>query len=396
MAMARTKDLWFKTTKDADGKPVKVPTARHPDNGGSKRAKRWLACWTGPDGKEATKAFARKLDADNHGTSMEADRLRGVYVDDRKGRQKLREFAEEKWLPSQVHLRPGSVELYEQHLRNHVYRLLGERTIGSLERSDTKSFVAAITPDLAPATVHTVFSVLRALMQAAVDDKVIGANPCSRVKLPRIDPRVVEPLPAAAIVALAEAITPRYRLAVWLGAGLGLREGEALGLTVPRVDFLRRRVHILQQVQKGALVELKTKASKRSLPADDFVLQEITNHMQRFAAGPHELIITNRLGKPAQRSSFGDCWRDAVAAAGLPKGTRFHDLRHFYASSLIASNLNPKIIQSRLGHATIAETMDTYGHLFPDDEDLGRGAVETVLANARAEQGRNERAGEAR
>jgi integrase len=61
-------------------------------------------------------------------------------------------------------------------------------------------------------------------------------------------------------------------------------------------------------------------------------------------------------------------------ATGLPRSTRYHDLRHFYASALIAANLNPKMIQARLGHATIAETMDTYGHLFPDSEDLGRGA----------------------
>jgi integrase len=86
---------------------------------------------------------------------------------------------------------------------------------------------------------------------------------------------------------------------------------------------------------------------------------------------------------------FGNAWRAAVKAAGLPPGTRYHALRHFYASALIAANLNPKVIQSRLGHATIAETMDTYGHLFPDSEDLGRGAVESALGEALAEQERS-------
>jgi integrase len=70
-------------------------------------------------------------------------------------------------------------------------------------------------------------------------------------------------------------------------------------------------------------------------------------------------------------------------------GTRYHDLRHFYASALIAANLNPKVIQARLGHASITETMDTSGHLFPDSEDLGRGAVEAALGDALAEQQRN-------
>jgi integrase len=79
------------------------------------------------------------------------------------------------------------------------------------------------------------------------------------------------------------------------------------------------------------------------------------------AGAPWRLLITNWLGRPVQRNSFGFCWREAVKAADLPKGTRFHDLRHFYGSTLIAAGLHPKVIQERLGHATIAETMDTYG-----------------------------------
>ena len=71
------------------------------------------------------------------------------------------------------------------------------------------------------------------------------------------------------------------------------------------------------------------------------------------------------------------------------EGNEVHDLRHFYASTLIAANLNPKVIQARLGHATITETMDTYGHLFPDAEDLGRGVIDTIFAVALTEQGRN-------
>jgi integrase len=65
------------------------------------------------------------------------------------------------------------------------------------------------------------------------------------------------------------------------------------------------------------------------------------------------------------------------------------DNRHFYASTLIAANLNPKVIQARLGHATITETMDTYGHLFPDAEDLGRGAIDAILGEVLAEQRQN-------
>jgi hypothetical protein len=75
-------------------------------------------------------------------------------------------------------------------------------------------------------------------MQSAVEDQLIPANPCSRVPLPRLDKRVVVPLPAGAISGWAAAMPARYELAVWLAAGAVLREGEALGLTVPRVEFL--------------------------------------------------------------------------------------------------------------------------------------------------------------
>jgi integrase len=85
-------------------------------------------------------------------------------------------------------------------------------------------------------------------------------------------------------------------------------------------------------------------------------------------------------------------WRAAVKAAGLPRGTRYHALRHFYASALIRANLNPKVVQARLRHATIAETMDTYGHLFPDSEDLGPGAIEAALGVTMPEQERNRNA----
>ena len=103
--------------------------------------------------------------------------------------------------------------------------------------------------------------------------------------------------------------------------------------------------------------------------------------MQQWEPGPGGLLVTNRLGAPVRRSSFGEFWRMAVESCDLPTGTRFHDQRHFYASALIRAGLHPKAIQSQLRHATISETMDTYGHLFPDAEDHGRGALDSLLGS---------------
>lgn len=344
----------------------------------------WLARWRDPAGTQRKKTFTRKTDAERWLVAVNADLLRGTYVDHRAGRITLADFAETRWLPSLVHVRPNTLDTYVSHLRNHVLPRLGGRPLSSVRRPDCRTFVAALAAQLAPATVTTVYAVLRMVMQTAVDDGLIAVNPCSRVPLPRIEHRVIEPLPPASVVALAAAMPPRYAVTVWLAAGAGLREGEALGLTVPRVDFLRRRLHVEEQLQGSngrapALAPLKTRASRRVVPLDDVVLEALTGHMQRWQPGAGGLLVTNRLGAPVRRSSFGECWRVAVQSCGLPTGTRFHDLRHFHASALIADGLHSKAIQARLGHATIGETMDTYGHLFPDAEDQGRGALDRLI-----------------
>lgn len=209
----------------------------------------WLARWRDPEGRQRKRSFPRKTDADRFLVTVSADLLRGTYVDPSAGRVTIKEYAEQRWLPSLVHVRATTLDLYGAHLRNHVLPALGGRPLGSLRRTDCKTFVAALSTRLAPATVSTVYAVLRSLMQSAVDDGLIAANPCARVPLPRVEQRVVEPLAASAVVSLAAAMPARYAVTVLLGAGAGLREGEALGLTAPRIDFLRRRVHVEEQLQ---------------------------------------------------------------------------------------------------------------------------------------------------
>lgn len=343
----------------------------------------WQARWRDPANRQRKKTFPRRVDAERFLAGIEADKLRGAYVDPRAGQVTLAGYATDRWLPAQVHIRPGTRDLYRAHLRTHVLPALGNRPLSAVRRSDCRTFVAALSGKLAPATVGTVFAVLRMVMQGAVDDELLAANPCSRVPLPRVERPDVEPLAPAEVVRLTETITPRYSVAVFLAAGAGLRQGEVLGLLAGRVDFLHRRIAVEQQlaglgVERG-LSPLKTRASRRVVPVDDVVLHAVSEHLRRWPTGPADLLVTNRSGRPIGRSSFQHCWTEAVAAAGLPVGTRYHGLRHFYASTLIAAGLHPKAIQARLGHATISETMDTYGHLFPDSEHAGRGALDAAL-----------------
>jgi len=75
-------------------------------------------------------------------------------------------------------------------------------------------------------------------------------------------------------------------------------------------------------------------------------------------------------------------WSTARRRADAPAWATPHDLRHYYASLLIRSGASVKVVQSRLGHASAKTTLDTYGHLFPDEEDRTRAAVDDELARA--------------
>ena len=367
-------DRWHKSHPD-DGEPRcgehrgKVAATGH----GS--GKRWMVRYRDQNDRQRSRSFDKLGDAQAFDTTRQVHLSRDGWFDPDAGKITLRTFAEQRWLPSRVHLRANSAARYEQHLRTRILPVLGDRQIGKLRRSDMQAFVAAMSAELAPVTVSGVFSTLKAVLSAAVDERLIASNPATRVPLPRIERHLVTPLERDQVVLLASKITARYRVAVMLAAMAGLRQGEVLGLRVADIDFLRRRIQVRQQIQLGEVAPLKTKASLRTIAAGDLLLAELTEHMRRYPPGADGLLLT------VKRATLSEAWRAAVKAAGLPKGTRFHDLRHFYASVLIDANLNPKVIQARMGHATISETMDTYGHLFPDSDDLGRQAFDDLFGD---------------
>lgn len=115
------------------------------------------------------------------------------------------------------------------------------------------------------------------------------------------------------------------------------------------------------------------------MPVPEVVLQALARHLETFEPGRDGLIFTNDRGEPISRTRSSDVWRRAVTVAGLPVDTHFHDLRHFYGSLPIRHGESVKVVQARLGHASAAETLDTYSHLWPDSEDRTREAVDGVL-----------------
>jgi integrase len=235
---------------------------------------------------------------------------------------------------------------------------------------------------LAASTIEGTLRTVASVLGAAVTDRAIASNPATGVKLPRVDNPKVRPLEVHQVHALADAVPDRLRGAVLFAAGSGLRMGEVRGLTVDRVDFLRRTVNVDRQMVDVAGAPRfgppKTATSHRSVPLSQVTIDALAAHLAAFPAGPDGLVFTTSKGEPWKRNALASAIARARKIAGLPGEVTFHDLRHHYASLLIGRGCSVKAVQSALGHKSASETLDTYSHLWPADEDRIRDAIEAA------------------
>jgi integrase len=285
----------------------------------------------------------------------------------------------------------NTVATYNSHLRNHIVPFVGNRAAHTLRRRDSTALVDHLLQKASidsPRTVVQVFKTWHILVGYMIDEDVpLPSNIVSRIELPDIDPRVtvaLTPVQVKALAAAMQKVEPRYEILVWLAACAGLRSGEALGLKTTRVDWSANLLQVSEQRLRGRPAALKTKASYATLPIDAFLTERLAVHHVRFAhtdehcshvskgqlascplliTAGEELLTTNRFGRPVQRSDLNRKWHSAVNLAGLPPGTRFHDLKHFYTTRLGACGQHdPKTVQALSRHSEFSQTWETYAH----------------------------------
>ena len=370
---AGVEDRWTKTVCDEHGNERKAPSTRHG------RGLRWLARYVDDDGRERSKAFGRKAEAQQWLDEVTAAVVTGQYVNPKAGQVTFQDYAE-RWRKMQVQ-RPSSRAHVETMLRRHAYPTLGGRCLSSIMPSDVQAWVKGL--ELAPATVGVIHGIVSTVMKAAIRDRRIASNPCDGTKLPKVQRKQIVPLTTEQVAAVRDALPPQLQALVTLAAGTGMRQGECFGVTVDRVRFLERTVMVDRQLvtvqgQAPSMGPPKTRASNRTIPLPQVVVDALAAHLAEFPAGPDGLVFTLS-GKPITRSVFGHKWRAAAETAGLAAATGFHALRHYYASLLIRHGESVKTVQARLGHASAVETLDTYSHLWPDSDDRTRDAIDSVL-----------------
>jgi integrase len=352
----------------------------------------WRARYRDDAGKEHARHFGRKVDAQRWLDEVTASMVTGAYVDPAAGRVTFASYFAE-WATRQV---------WESGTDRAVRLAAGSVTFGdvplaALRRSHVERWVKAMQaaprgegrpPGLAAGTIRTRVNSVRGVLRGAVRDRVIPSDPSDGITLPRVRrPEAAMTLPGTAQVrALLDAAPGEWRAFVALCAFAGLRLGEAAALQVGDIDFLRRTLTVARQVQRGTGGHVEIRApkygSERAVYLADGLVEILAAHVAAHCPGSGSGRWLFGFGKdlPPHQNTVGFWWRKARTAAGCG-AVKLHDLRHFFASGLIAAGCDVVTVQRALGHGNATVTLNTYAHLWPTAEDRTRTAAAAMLAD---------------
>ncbi len=341
---------------------------------------RYRARYRDAGGKEHARHFTRKVDAQRWLDGQTTALVTGTHVDPKTARTTVGEWCD-TWLAGYATRRPGTVRQARVHV-GAIRAEFGTVRLGDVRPSQVKAWTANMAAEgKAPSTVYATYRRLAQIMGDAVHDGLIPRSPCSR----RTSPPQAQQRPyvatTAQVWALHDAMPEHLRPAVLLGAFVGLRTAEAAALRVTDVDFMRG---VVSPAVQYPAEPLKSEASRTPVPIPEELALELAAYVKRYAGAT---VVTDEIG----RSSSPWAIERGIRAArprvpDLPAGFRFHDLRHYFASLLIGSGADVKVVQRRLRHASATTTLNTYGHIWPDADESARAAVGVVLA-ARADSG---------
>jgi integrase len=311
----------------------------------------------------------------------------------------------QRWLADYVetNLAPKTLEMYRQIITGHVLPALGQVPLTGLRPQQLQGWYTELLEGgrtdgaggLSRRTVLRYHQVLHAALRQAVRWQLLVRNPADAVEPPRPPRRELQVPDAAEVRALLAAAdgTP-YGPLVRLAILTGMRRGELLGLRWGDVDLDAAVLHVQQSAQRitgqGMIFrQPKTRLSRRAIALSPVAVALLRQHRRRQAetrllAGSayedHGLVFTSGLGSPVEPGNLLRGWTKIIAVAGTPH-VRFHDLRHAHATLLLRQGVHPKIVSERLGHASIAITLDTYSHVVPGLQEAAAAQLDALLAD---------------
>jgi integrase len=250
------------------------------------------------------------------------------------------------------------------------------------------------TGGLSAQSVLHVHRILAEALNQAVRWRLLAVNPAAAVQPPRPERpelRIPEPAVVERIIKAAEGTG--LHMPILLAAATGMRRGEILGLRWRAVDLKKGNLRVIATLQRNrrglGFGEPKTQRGRRTIVLPPFAVDVLRRHrkeqaQKRLRLGrvwrDEDLVVTTGVGGPMDPGEVTRGFRRLAREIGV-EGVRFHDLRHAYATMLLASGVHPKIASEALGHSTIGITLDTYSHVLPTMQAEAAKAVEQALGS---------------
>lgn len=275
--------------------------------------------------------------------------------------------------------RQATVDLYARVASTHLVPTLGTRPLDRIRPSDVEALIVTKRrAGLSDSTVRTIYTVLRAALDIAVRDGLLGRNPTVVVRRPAVQRRDAAYLSPEKAQQLLEAIRgDRLEALFRLMLATGLRRGEALGLHWTDVNLDERWLRgrwTLTRTSVGLLLgEPKTDKSRRVVPLPRSAVEALRAHRKAQAAErlatpgiwrETDLVFTSEIGTPLEPRNVLRRFELLARRAGL-SGIHLHTLRHSTAIFLLAAGTHTKVVQEHLGHSSYAITADIYSHVGP-------------------------------
>jgi integrase len=280
---------------------------------------------------------------------------------------------------------------YRQHVNRHIVPRIGTLKLGHLNTPRVNKFVDDLLGDgMSRPMAKKVLGSLKSLLRDAKRRGNVALNVASDVSI-TMDKRHKRRLEVGVhiptrgeIKAIVDKLEGRWRPFFLVAIFTGLRASELRGLCWRNVDFHKAELKVRQRADRwGTIGETKSHAGEREVPVPPLVLNALREwKLESAKSGDDDLVFPNGAGNPENHANIINrafmplqIKAGIVTKHGKPKYPGLHVLRHFYASWCInrledgGLELPLKTVQTRLGHASIQMTADTYGHLFPRSDD---------------------------
>lgn len=355
----------------------------------------YRACYVDDSGDEHNRSFRLERDAQHWLDGIVGDLAHGTYIDPDAGRQRLGAFADE-WAPAQDW--KGSTQDAWQGIRGRLeWTGIAAMPLESVDQLKLMAVRQRLRERYAHSTTNNTMGWISMILRAAHTNRRIARNPADglaplRARAGEPDGKVRPadvPTTVEALAILAGAPAP-YRAAVALGLA-GLRKGEVLGLSVDRIDIDHRLIIIdrqLQRVHDRTVLTTPKREKVRTIELPPQVVFEVRRHLRdhhdpdRLFDGA-ALVFQGRVNTPAlmhPHDFYKRAWRPALAGAGLAADRfKFHSLRHFCASSMLAAGADVAMVAGHLGD-TVETVSRTYVHWLRDNRHVPAAILERVLA----------------